>query len=335
MTTRNGLLIAVFVLLCGGTFALTTYAGKRAPARMIASVLADAEKHHSFFGAATVATFAPDEAVRAAGADPSTSPLAMVFVGQGGVNIPADALPSMTGSFTLVSGQDAKNDLAMDVRALADGTAYAMLTNVPSESTQGGDVAASLGIAEKTWRKMAGSELVATLRSIAGGTPDAPQADSPRDDAVTLAAWQRLRAAALSPDTFNDAVPKGAQVLADGTSAKVYALPVKRDALKAIAVDAATLIAGRRLTSIELLDVEQVAARRDGTLTLWIEPKQQKLLQASVDIRGVGLAPDANGLLPLVHASMLLRITGWDETVTVAAPTLTAPVAPTDDAVTP
>lgn len=305
---RTGLVVA-FVIMFASVVAMGYILNPR-PERVVGDALHKLRDARSFMGATTVATFAPERIVLAAGADPNLVLLPIVFVGELGANIPSDGKLSGSATFELIGKNKEGNNVTFHVVTADDGTSYVRFENIPEEKTSAKVVEELNG----KWYSMRSRGLAALLAKDGEATADQEDPSGKAADE----AWTRIRETVSSGELFGRPVQQGRQVLGTVSVTK-YDLPLKRDTLVTLAQDIKTLVRGRKLTDEERAEVAKTMALRDVTLEVWIDRGSRKLVQASLDVRSQGV--DDGGAKPTnTTLSVLMRFTSWDEPVPVDVP---------------
>ncbi len=309
MEKSRRVIIAAFVLMAVGAIVPTMLFNAR-PEKVVVAALQKLDGDVSFMGAATIGTFMPSSAISAAGGDPHALLLPIVFVGQGGVNLPKGKPPSGKGTFVLVGQGEGGKDLTFDVSALQDGRAFAKLSNLPSAPTS----ASVVRLVDGKWFAMDARTLASLI------TRDSPQpaADASNPTGTRPAAtWQTLRKELVSPDFFGTPTQLA---LTEFTTMPVqrFVLPIQPAALVTFSQDLKSLLLGRSLSADELKQVADDMATRSVALEVWINSQSEELAQmrltvASRDI-GAKAGNDAN------HFSMVIKFTSWGTPIEVTSP---------------
>src|SRR5262245_15371172 len=117
---KNRRLLIIFVVLFVGML-VPMYFLKN-PSVVVSSALKKLETDSAFMGVATIGTFAPASTAMAMGA-PAGEAVPIVFVGEGGFNMPPDQPPSGRATLVMEGGDPAK-PLTLDLAALQDGSAF-------------------------------------------------------------------------------------------------------------------------------------------------------------------------------------------------------------------
>lgn len=313
---RYGLVIAFIVMLAGGV--AMSFAYNQSPERVVGESFRKLRDAKSFMAAATVATFAPEAVVQAAGADPNLVLLPIIFVGEAGVNMPPGGKVSGSATFELIgNAKDGKN-VTFGVVTAEDGTSYVRFENVPEEKTSAKVVEAL----NDKWFSMSSRGLAALLAK--DGEATAAQVDQtgkPSDEA-----WARIRERISSGELFGRPEQQSREVLGAANVTK-FDVPLKREVLVSIAQDIKTLVRGRALTDDERAEVEKAMAGRDVSLQVWVDRDAKKLMQANLDVRSHDAAPVAGQPPKPALLSVLMRFTSWNEPVPVDVPKDSAPFA--------
>ena len=306
---------AIFAVMLIGWF-IPTYLYKDRPEATVRAALMKLKDSRSVMAAVTVATFAPESIVRAAGADPDLVFLPVVFVGETTVNLPEDKAMSGTATFVLVGAGKEEDEVTFDVIVSDDGTSYVKFRNVPKEKTAV-DVAEELN---DKWYSMPSRGLAALLAK----DGDATAADVDPSGKPSKDAWARIKDVAMSGELFGRPVPLGAQDIAGAAPVRRYQMPLKHEALVRLAADIKTIVRGRSLNEEELAEVAQAMTDRDVSLELWVDRRAKRIVQMKLDVKGRVEGVDAaKGKTSLL--SVLARFTAWNETVEVKAPAESQP----------
>ena len=271
-------------------------------------------------GAATIGTFVPSSAVAAAGGDPNAQLVPIIFVGEGGMNLPKDKPPSGKATFVMVGQGAGGQDLSLDVSAMQDGRAYAKLSNLPSSEKS----ASLVKVVDNKWFSMDARTLASlVVRDVQTVPVDQGNPTGTRPAAT----WQSLRKEFVTPGFFGTPVPL---VLTEMTTVPVkrYALPIQPDKLVTFSQDLKSLLLGRSLSADELQQVADNMAKRDVALEVWVDTQRQELAQvkltvSSRDAGGTDAAADADAN----HFSMVLKFTSWGTPVEVTEPDGATPYA--------
>ncbi|HTM67742.1 MAG TPA: hypothetical protein VL426_00440 [Candidatus Binatia bacterium] len=304
---RYALTIAFIVMLAGGVAMSLIY--NQRPERIVGEAMRKLRDANSFMGAATIATFAPERIVQAAGADPNLVLLPIVFVGEVGVNVPPGGKVSGDANFELI-GSDKDKPVTFHVVTAEDGTSYVRFENVPAEKTSAKVVEELNG----KWYSMRTRGLAALLAKDGEATAD--QEDPSGKPAAD--AWERIRATVSSGELFGRPEQQGRQVLGAASVTK-YEVPLRREALVGLAQDIKTMVRGRALTDEERAEVEKTMADRDVSLQVWIDRSAKKLMQANLDVRTHAADEGGTEQKPAL-LSVLMRFSSWNEPVPVEAP---------------
>ncbi|HTK04083.1 MAG TPA: hypothetical protein VL500_00710 [Candidatus Eisenbacteria bacterium] len=305
---KYSLAIAFIIMLAGGV--ALSYVYNERPERVVGEAIRTLRDARSFMAAVTVGTFAPEAVVRAAGGDPNLVLLPIVFVGEVGMNLPADKPPSGTATFELIGQDKDGKEVTFHVVTGQDGTSYVQFENIPEEKTSAKVVEQLNG----KWYSMRTRGLAALLAK--DGEATAEQEDPTGKPAAE--AWARVRETVSSGELFGRPVAEGTQLLGS-VSATKYELPLKHDVLVRVAQDIKTMVRGRTLTPDELSAVALTMQDRDVSLQIWAERKSKRLLQANLDVKTLGLDPgDKEPKTTLL--SLLVRFTSWNEPVDVQIP---------------
>jgi hypothetical protein len=308
--SRQAVIVAVFALMAAGALVPAVFFNTR-PEKLVLTALHKLDGDVSFMGAATIGTFVPASAITAAGGDPKAQPVPIVFVGEGGLNLPKDKPPSGRAAFVMVGQGKAGKDLSLDVSATQDGKAYAKLSNLPESEKS----AVLVKFIDDKWFSMDAR----TLASLIARDPQKPAADANNPTGTRPAAtWQTLRKELVTPGFFGTPIP---MALTEMTTVPVkhFALPIHADKLVTFSQDLKSLLLGRSLSADELQQVADDTAKRDIALEIWVYTQRQELAQLKLTStsRNAGNADDnadAN------HFSMVLKFTSWGSPVEVAAP---------------
>ncbi len=308
--SRQAVIVAVFALMAAGALVPTVFFATR-PEKVVLTALHKLDGDVSFMAAATIGTFAPESTIAAAGGDPKGAPVPIVFVGEGGMNMPKDRPPSGKATFDLIGQGDGGKDLTLDVSAGQDGTAYARLSNLPLTAKD----AALVKRVNGKWFSMDAR----TLASLIVRSPQTAAAEGAASTGSRPAAsWQSLRQELVKPGFFGTPVPLA---LTEMTTQPIkrFILPMHPDRLVTFSQDLKSLVLGRSLSAEEMQQVADELAKRDVSLEVWVNTRQEELAQlqltvSSRDAGGSDAGSDAN------HFSMVLKFTSWNEPVEVKPP---------------
>lgn len=309
---RSQKLILIFLVLLAGSF-LPTYFFSHKPEAVVGEALQKLAEDQSFLGVATIGMLAPESVLTAAGADPSVA-LPIVFVGQGGMNLPKDQPVSGQGTFTLTSADDSE-PVTLDVVAQRDGSAFAKLSNLPVTDEQSSAVIKAL---DGQWFSMPSRTLADLLtRDAAAAKPSAIDGTRP------VATWQSLRDEIASGDIFGVPTQKGNA----GTGLafiRHYDVPVLNEPLIGVVQDMKSLQKGRSLTSAELDDIAAKVRASKVDLEVWVDIRTKQLQQIQLMVADVD---PSNPLITKQKFSLVLKFTAWGEPVEVAPPAESRPYA--------
>lgn len=267
---RRFTLPLIFLALAAGTALVLKFAVPMSADRALASGFAKLRDAEHLSGIATVAMLLP----RAEAEKDSTDdrvPLALR--GSFKIDLPKDGRPSADVAFG-VSGDAETKDIRVDVRALADGTAYFKTENLP----EGAFGAVSLQQLNGTWWSLDaqtfGQMLVA--KNVVSATP----AEAADDQA---AAWYRLRDLAFGGSMF---VTDGKAVRERVGDVMTYriALGVRREEAQAFAKELRTALLGHALDETEAAAAAKDASELAARVTVWVTPKDGTMVQARIEL---------------------------------------------------
>jgi len=305
---KYSLAIAFIIMLVGGV--ALGYVYNERPEKVVGESIRSLRDARSLMAAVTVGTFAPETVVRAAGADPNLVLLPIVFVGEVGMNIPADQPVSGTATFEIIGENEEGKAVTFHVVIGEDGMSYVQFENIPEEKTSANVVEQLNG----KWYSMRSRGLAALLAK----DGEATLAQEDPTGKAPVEAWARVRETVSNGELFGRPVAQGTQRLG-AVSASKYELPFKHDVLVRVAQDIKTMVRGRALTDDERAEVAMTMQNREVSLQIWVERKTKRLLQANLDVKTLGLEPgDKEPRTSLL--SLLARFTSWNEPVEVKVP---------------
>lgn len=263
-------LVIAFIVLAVATASIAYVVREPRPEALLAGAFKKLGEANAVYVKVTAETFAP--AVLSGG-----ERVPVLIGGAVHVNVPKDALPNGEAAFSLLgTGDDANEDISIEVKARPDGVAFLKFAGLPKGEGDG----LPLSDLNGQWYSLRMADLGSVLSSAAAGPGlDAEKAET---------AWTRVRSSVLGGTAFTYAGKLPNEII-DGVPLRRFTLLLDHDEAANLLKDVRSLAIGRELTSEEGEEISADLARRVKSVDVWIDKRSgefRKMVVESADADG-------------------------------------------------